>query len=557
MFKLVRSKVCRYFHAVLVVLLLSTLLSSLTLDVQAAPQLQGWQDTGLTLPTNSFGRSPLSDSTVCFDNVHPELLLVSNSNPANGPTGSFTYNLTTGQQTRFSETSFTQCSDQDEPFFSSSTVSSRDARMIYKVVLDRVEPQTYSTIYAIYFSADAGHTWEKRGERAVGFAKPYITILPGNTTSVNNVLFYTADNIMRSANVRYYLSNDGARTFNEAGVFNTSNSTASFYQTNEGVLRYSIWIFPQKYSLELSSDNGKSWQSLNLPYTPPFPVGPPGGEFTKGIIRQALNAPENLFLSNVDRESPGSGDLWYSPNGGRNWQKLGDNMPDIIISSYSPLTLLGVKGKKLYSLRLPQADKSQTGGSTASGIPSAIYFPETQHNLYGLFKQYWEEKGGLAQFGYPKTEPFREVNPADGKIYLVQYFERNRFEYHPENAGTYYEVLLGLLGNQLTEQRRSAGEAPFKGIANPGITDQLYFPETSHSLKGVFRNYWEQNGGLAMYGYPISEEFQETNPDDGQVYVVQYFERNRFEYHTENKGTRYEVLLGLLGNSLLREKGWL
>jgi hypothetical protein len=28
----------------------------------------------------------------------------------------------------------------------------------------------------------------------------------------------------------------------------------------------------------------------------------------------------------------------------------------------------------------------------------------------------------------------------------VQYFERNRFEWHPEYAGTPSEVLLGLLG---------------------------------------------------------------------------------------------------------------
>jgi hypothetical protein len=29
---------------------------------------------------------------------------------------------------------------------------------------------------------------------------------------------------------------------------------------------------------------------------------------------------------------------------------------------------------------------------------------------------------------------------------MVQYFERARFELHPENAGTQYEVLLGQLG---------------------------------------------------------------------------------------------------------------
>jgi hypothetical protein len=52
----------------------------------------------------------------------------------------------------------------------------------------------------------------------------------------------------------------------------------------------------------------------------------------------------------------------------------------------------------------------------------------------------------LQTFGYPRSEQFEEVNQADGKSYLVQYFERNRIEHHPENAGTQYEFLLGLLG---------------------------------------------------------------------------------------------------------------
>jgi polysaccharide biosynthesis protein PslG len=47
-----------------------------------------------------------------------------------------------------------------------------------------------------------------------------------------------------------------------------------------------------------------------------------------------------------------------------------------------------------------------------------------------------------------------------------------------------------------------------------------------------------------------------VNPEDGKTYVVQYFERNRFEWHPENRGTPYEVLLGALGNTLLKLKGW-
>ena len=39
----------------------------------------------------------------------------------------------------------------------------------------------------------------------------------------------------------------------------------------------------------------------------------------------------------------------------------------------------------------------------------------------------------------------------------------------------------------------------------------------------------------------------ETNNYDGKTYLVQYFERQRFEYHPEYKGTRYEMLLERLG----------
>ncbi|MBX6342738.1 MAG: PD40 domain-containing protein, partial [Thermomicrobiaceae bacterium] len=53
--------------------------------------------------------------------------------------------------------------------------------------------------------------------------------------------------------------------------------------------------------------------------------------------------------------------------------------------------------------------------------PSCRYFPETRHNLCGGFRAYWERYGGLAVYGLPLTEEFREVNPDDGRVYTVQY----------------------------------------------------------------------------------------------------------------------------------------
>jgi erythromycin esterase-like protein len=74
-----------------------------------------------------------------------------------------------------------------------------------------------------------------------------------------------------------------------------------------------------------------------------------------------------------------------------------------------------------------------------------------------------------------------------------------------------------------------------------------YFPETGHSVSGLFLKYWNEHGGLAQQGYPISNELEEKSDTNGKSYKVQYFERAVFEYHPENKAP-YDVLLSLLGN---------
>ncbi len=181
-----------------------------------------------------------------------------------------------------------------------------------------------------------------------------------------------------------------------------------------------------------------------------------------------------------------------------------------------------------------------------------VYFAETGHILSNAFLRYWQASGGLAIFGFPISEEFTEISKIDNKPYAVQYFERNRFEFHPENAGTDYEVLLGLLGNDLTKGRKfDTALAPFEST-----TSRAYFPETKHSLSSEFLQYWRENGGLAVFGYPISEPFQEVNKDNGKVYLVQYFERNRFELHPENSYP-YNVLLGRLGVEIARDQGYL
>lgn len=200
---------------------------------------------------------------------------------------------------------------------------------------------------------------------------------------------------------------------------------------------------------------------------------------------------------------------------------------------------------------------SQKVAAQQAAGPQAVYFPLSGHHLdnqYG-FLNYWRRNGQVLRFGYPITEVVTE----DGRP--VQYFERARMEYHPENAGTPFSVLLGHLGREATAGREFPVGATVAGRV---------FPETGYTVFGKFLQYWTKRGGLAVFGFPVSESFVEKQPDGSSV-AIQYFERARLEYHPENvhpffkereaaNGTKlftlYEIQMGQLGRELALQRGY-
>jgi hypothetical protein len=172
--------------------------------------------------------------------------------------------------------------------------------------------------------------------------------------------------------------------------------------------------------------------------------------------------------------------------------------------------------------------------------PDRVYFPQTGHHLGDEFLNHWRDNGDLHVFGYPLTGEFDE----DGLT--VQYFERAVFEYHADHTPA-WRVLLRRLGADQTRDRRD--ETPFQPVEAADDNYTRFFPQTGHRLSHGFKDYWENNGGLRIFGYPLSEEFTE---DDR---TVQYFERARFEWHPEHRGTPYEILLGHLGRQAALQAG--
>jgi hypothetical protein len=91
--------------------------------------------------------------------------------------------------------------------------------------------------------------------------------------------------------------------------------------------------------------------------------------------------------------------------------------------------------------------------------------------------------------------------------------------------------------------------------ARPSAEKQRCFDDSSGRrvcLSGRFLAFWEQQGGAAVFGLPVSSPM--TQAAAKGTLTVQYFERARFELHPRNPAP-YDVMLGRIGSEWLQTSG--
>ncbi|MEI6179300.1 MAG: hypothetical protein WCP31_00985 [Chloroflexales bacterium] len=137
------------------------------------------------------------------------------------------------------------------------------------------------------------------------------------------------------------------------------------------------------------------------------------------------------------------------------------------------------------------ADRLSQQGRDWQSFPKAApqadcrFFPETGHNVCGRILEAWHTNGleldgqfgksegeNLALFGLPLSDLQPET--IEGQQLQVQWFERARFELHPENSAP-FDVLLGLLGNEVGPGGSSQPPVPGPPVPQPGITERIAF----------------------------------------------------------------------------------
>jgi len=171
-----------------------------------------------------------------------------------------------------------------------------------------------------------------------------------------------------------------------------------------------------------------------------------------------------------------------------------------------------------------------TGQSVLAQSDSDEYFPETGHNLTGEFHDFYvANPNARLVYGLPITESY--IDPQSG--FRIQYFEKVRFELHPESPPG-EKVQLTPLGEKIYEQ----------GVV---ITNLSASTPNCHQQKDweypvcfSFYSFYQELGGERQFGKPVSGlEYTHGR-------LVQFFEYAELIWMPENPN-QAQIVIAPLG----------
>jgi hypothetical protein len=157
----------------------------------------------------------------------------------------------------------------------------------------------------------------------------------------------------------------------------------------------------------------------------------------------------------------------------------------------------------------------------AQAVGDARCFDETGKCIFASFRRFWEQNGGQRIFGLPIRDQI--ATTIQGRRATSQLFERARFEQFTDVR--FAPIMLGRVGAEALEQRGIDWryfDVTYDPDAAARRECQVY-RQTGHAVCYGFRDFYNRNGGLRIFGLPLSDEIREGD------FVYQWFERARFE----------------------------
>ncbi|MFL5731996.1 MAG: hypothetical protein ACJ78Q_02250 [Chloroflexia bacterium] len=365
-------------------------------------------------------------------------------------------------------------------------------------------PNNSAVLYAgmdglggLYRSTDGGGTWQGAAKGLPGGA--WATALAADTLHPERIFLGLRHTARDHPPVYVYKSTDGGLSWRTASL------GLNVIPNNRGEVTGLAWsgdaLFAATSSdgLFASTDTGESWHRATMPRRTGAPSLtsisglPPATPMPLGIQSLAASSEGALVLATDEG-------AFRSTDGGRSWQSFGPSEAArgrllVAMEPWSGQVLLAT-GANLWGYKMPA----------------------------GVVKLPTQAPPAVAQTE-PTPPPPPKPTPAPPTA-----TKQPTATARPTSRPT------------ATEVARPPGWLPSDRAQPMDRAFSDYFPETGHNIAHGFRDYWLNNGGLALLGYPLTEEFVENGV------TVQYFERVRLEYHGG------KITWGLLGSELTKGK---
>jgi len=320
-----------------------------------------------------------------------------------------------------------------------------------------------------------------------------------------------------------------------------------------------------------SDDQGRTWRQVYQAQGQDVildvvAVGPPSArlDIVVAVARGAQDTPHKVVLS-LD-----SGATWRTVPG----ESTSTNHAKLFVSYESDTVYLAssgangmrlqrvnISGNRLETIALPEGWSGlpypiDAVGAFRSSLVLTINQPTNQSTVMGTLQggprvySAFDQglRGGISDIAFA-----RPANQPEPQPVLVAATHDGIYE-RPAGAPAWVRLSAQPLGCAAPTSPNPPPGNPFAPVPRQENSNtRMYFAETQHTLSNEFKLFWEQNGGLPIFGYPLSEEFPERNVDLNREFTTQYLERERLEFHPENSAP-YRVLLGRLGDELLKRQ---
>lgn len=368
-------------------------------------------------------------------------------------------------------------------------------------------PNNHSVLYAgmdglggLYRSTDSGGTWKAASQGLPPGA--WVTSLAADMARPTNVIigvYYPGRNHLPTY---IYHSTDGGVTWRSSslGLYIVPN--------NGGAITGLAWSGDNLFAatlndgLYVSTDQGATWQAAIMPRRQ-TPDGGRQAETPLQITTLAGTWDGTLLISTPEG-------AFQSLDGARTWQ------------SFGPVSVAGIAGKPMLLAFDPNSGRALLASTAGAG---------------GIWS--YQVRPGSASLPTSTAQPVIPASPTPPPPpQIPTSTPTNTSTSTPTATRTTLPPtptptpLVPADQGQILVQRAQP--------LDPSVAD--YFEQTGHNVRHGFRDFWRDNGGVAQFGYPLTEEFVEGGVD------VQYFERARLEYQDG------KVAVGRIGAEMIAGK---